>query len=221
MIPCCLPPLSLPLAASSPLVAPAVFVCLVGWLLRRLAASLRCIPSRRHVTSRCVSSHLVSSRLTITSCLDVASRLVLVSSSRLIASRRVASSRVASRPLYSVGCHIFALHLDVASRHHVHLCVSSLHRVLSSRPVASHRVVSLRRFVYLVVALLIPARRSPPLLHDVDVDALVADLLPPQLPPRPNAIATFSSRPTRLGACCKSKMSTQVPSTVLSQFGRG
>ncbi len=93
MIPCCLPPLSLPLAASLPLVAPALFVCLFGWLLHPLAASLRCNPSRRHVTSRCVSSHLVLSRLTITSCLDVASRLVVAS--HRVALRRFASRRVA------------------------------------------------------------------------------------------------------------------------------
>ena len=138
MIPCCLPPLSLPLAASLPLVAPALFVWLVGWLLRPLAASLRCIPSRRHVTSRCVSSHLVSSRLTITSCLDVASRLV-VTSLLVVASHRVASRCFESR---RVAPTLFGWlsYLRVASRR----CVPSS-RPLVRVVVASSLVIATRR----------------------------------------------------------------------------
>jgi hypothetical protein len=133
-----LPPLSLPLAASLPLVAPALFICLFGWLLRRLAASLRCIPSRCHVTLRCVSSHLVLSCLAITSCLDVASRLVVMSllvvASHRIALRRVAPRRVAPTLFGWLSC----------------LCVASRRCVPSSRPlvhvvVASCLVVMRRR----------------------------------------------------------------------------
>jgi hypothetical protein len=155
MIPCCqedikkilrrLPPLSLPLAASSPLVAPALFICFFGWLLRRLAASLRCIPSRRHVTSRCVSSHLVSSRLAITSCLDVASRLVITSllvvASHCVASRRVSSRRVALTLFGWLSC------LQVASQRCVPSSRPLVHVVVASRLVVATRCIPSHCFI--------------------------------------------------------------------------
>ncbi len=114
MIPCCqedikkilhrLPPLSSPLAASSPLVALALFICLFDWLLHHLAASLHCITSRHHITLRCVVvSRLVSSRLVLPSRLVLTLPLVLSSrlfslsrllTSHLVGLRLVASCRV-------------------------------------------------------------------------------------------------------------------------------
>jgi hypothetical protein len=116
----------MPLVVSLPLIAPALFICLFGWLLRRLAAPLLRVPSRRHVTSCCVASaHLFSSRHLVLS-------LPLVSSSRLFSSHCVAPTFFGW---------LSCLHLDVASRRHVHWHVSSLHRVSSSRRIASRRVV--------------------------------------------------------------------------------
>ena len=139
---------------------PSLCKCLFGWLLRRLTASLPHVPLRRHVTPRCVaSSHLVSSCLTIMSCLVVESRLV--------SSRRVVSCCIASQCVM-LRAHFVRLVVG-SSRCISTLCpvitstcpyccfIASLHCILSSQCVASRCIVSLPHFVYLIVALLIPA----------------------------------------------------------------
>jgi hypothetical protein len=182
----------------------ARFVYLFVWLVVALSrcVSLSCpLAPPRHVTLRCVvSSCLLSSRH------HVLSRRCL-SSPRHVSSRRVASRLVASRCAHFVrlvamsSCCVLTLHPIVTSTCACRCCIASLHRVLSSRRIASRCVVLLPHFVYLVVTLLIPACQSPPLSHDVNVDALVADLLPPQLLPQPNAAAIFNGCPMRLPKC--------------------
>ena len=119
----------------------ARFVCLFVWLV---VASSRCFSSLYplalpcHVAMRLVSSRLVSSRLTITSCLDIASRLV-VTSRLIVASHRVASHRIASRRVApTLFCWLS------------YLCIVSRRCIPSSRPlvrviVASSLVVATRR----------------------------------------------------------------------------
>ncbi len=164
-----------------------LFVYMFVWLV---VASSHCVSSscllapprhaalRRVVPSCLVSSHHhVLSRRCVSSCLIASSCVLLhcVVTHHASCSLCLVDCRVSDRP-----------------------CIALLHCILSLRHVASCRVVSLPHFVYLIVTLLIPACRSPPLSHDVVVDALVAYLLPLHLPPRPNAAATFNGRPTFL-----------------------
>ena len=177
-----------------------------------VVASSRCISSLcplappRHIALRCVVAFcLVSpSRLVTSSSLFlllhlIASHLVTLSHThfvQLVVCPRISSRRCvpSSPPLARV---------IVASCR----CIVSLHRVLSSRCVTSCCIASLLHFVYLVVALFIPAC-CPPSSHDVDVNAVVADLLPPQrlqrssnAPPKmPAPRATLSHLPTL--DCC-------------------
>ena len=114
-----------------------LFVWLVGccvvllhlFVMSPCAATSRCAASRHPILSCLVSpSCLVSSR-------RVASHLV---SSCLIALHLIAL-RHALCSLCSVGCcGVFALHLDIVSRRHVHLRKSLLHLVSSLQRVASH-----------------------------------------------------------------------------------
>jgi hypothetical protein len=185
-----------------------LFVCLVGCCVISLhlfvvsprAATSHCAALRRRVLSRLAitSCHVVKSLLVVAShC--IASHLVTLSHThfvQLVVCPRISSRRCvpSSPPLARV---------IVASCR----CIVSLHRVLSSRCVTSCCIASLLHFVYLVVALFIPAC-CPPSSHDVDVNAVVADLLPPQrlqrssnAPPKmPAPRATLSHLPTL--DCC-------------------
>jgi hypothetical protein len=122
----------MPLALSLPLIAPALFICLFGWLLRCLAAPLPRVPSCRHVTPRCVASaHLVSSRRLVLS-------LPLVSSSRLFSSHRVAPTFfgrllclcIASRHCVPSSCPL--AHVVVASRLVITTCCLPSHCLVAT-----------------------------------------------------------------------------------------